>query len=381
MEQKQNKNSPKLLAVGGGKGGVGKTIVSVCLAIALARKGFRVILIDCDFGGANLHTVMGMYMPNKTLYDFFSKRDVKLKDLVSDTAIPGLQLIFGALGSDRMANINFGEKQKTIRQIRHLEADFVIADLGAGLSFNEIDFFNAADLNIVVANPEPTSIQECYNFIKVALMRKLNRSFQHEAAIRDLFKHNMNRQAGSSGQVLSELTDEIGTHNESLLPHFLKIVSTFNPKLILNKAKSKLDIREARALQAAVLDLLGFDLEIFGFIPETVGVINAVNHGQPMELFNSSTALTYQFQQIVSRKIGMDAPCLSPAVLPEKTTRNRISPYLKNDDESRVCSIYCKLWGNCRFQDGGAFCAMPEMEYKNRTSKIGRRVIRYAHKT
>src|SRR2546430_16269842 len=85
----------KIIAIGGGKGGVGKSLLAANLGIYLAQLGKRVILIDADLGGANLHTFVGVERPKVTLGDFFDKRVARIEDCVVDTAVKGLGLVSG----------------------------------------------------------------------------------------------------------------------------------------------------------------------------------------------------------------------------------------------------------------------------------------------
>src|ERR1700677_4242636 len=86
----------KVWAIGGGKGGVGKSFIISNLAISLARWGKRVIAVDLDLGGANLHTALGSDIPVKTLTDFFDGRVSKLEELLVPTSISNLKYISGA---------------------------------------------------------------------------------------------------------------------------------------------------------------------------------------------------------------------------------------------------------------------------------------------
>ncbi len=97
--------SPRIWAVGGGKGGVGKSLLAVNLGVALARSGKRCILLDADFGGANLHTLLGLSNPSVTLTDLLTRKAPRLSDVVVPTQTPGLFLISGSRAQLDQANI------------------------------------------------------------------------------------------------------------------------------------------------------------------------------------------------------------------------------------------------------------------------------------
>src|SRR6185295_5775311 len=158
----------QIWSVGGGKGGIGKSILTASLGWQLARMGKRVVLIDADLGGANLHTCLGLPNPEHTLGDFIQRRRETIEEVLVDTGTPGLRLISGA--SDFLGAAN----------IKHLDVDVVLLDLGAGTSFNIIDFFLISDLSVLTVVPEPTSIENGYRFIKSALYRRLRAAAPHE---------------------------------------------------------------------------------------------------------------------------------------------------------------------------------------------------------
>jgi len=150
----------KIWAVGGGKGGVGKTVFTANLAVSLANRGKRVIVVDADLGGANIHTILGVKKIKHNLGDFLiNKKFRNISDVVVETPVKNLGLVSGANGILELANPSFAQKMKVISGLRKVDADIVLLDLGAGTTFNTLDFFNLADSKILVACPEPTSIQ------------------------------------------------------------------------------------------------------------------------------------------------------------------------------------------------------------------------------
>jgi flagellar biosynthesis protein FlhG len=167
--------APAIWSIGGGKGGVGKSFVAANLAVRLAQLGRRVVIVDGDLGGANLDAIFGCNRPPHTLAHFFARQVAKLDDLRVSTGVERLSLVAGdaeVLGS---GNPQHAQKLKLIRHLRRLDCDVVIIDLGAGTTFNTLDLWLAADLQLVVATPEPTAVQNCFAFIKAATLRDLER--------------------------------------------------------------------------------------------------------------------------------------------------------------------------------------------------------------
>jgi len=182
---------PQIWAVGGGKGGVGKSTISALLAFWLARMGKKTILIDVDLGGANLHTFMGIKSPPRTLNDYITKRYDSLEDICIETEVENLRLICGASEVLSLANPHIAQKARIIKNVVKLNAEYVVLDLGGGTSFNVLDFFLIAHKKIVVVMPQPISIQNAYAFIRNAVYRRLSRLSSRQPYLQSLIKTAM----------------------------------------------------------------------------------------------------------------------------------------------------------------------------------------------
>ena len=125
-----------IIPVASGKGGVGKSFISANLAIALAELGHKVIAVDLDFGGANLHSFLGLSNRNPGIGDFLQARIAELDELLVPSDIPNLQFLSGDGKTPFMANIAYAQKIKLISRLKKLPADYILLDLGAGSSFN-----------------------------------------------------------------------------------------------------------------------------------------------------------------------------------------------------------------------------------------------------
>ena len=134
-----------LVSVGGGKGGLGKTFIVANLAVALARAGRRVVAVDADLEGANLHTCLGVPRPNATLADFVAQRQDDLGKLVVPTPVPGLEIIAGTQANLGGAQPTHDRRVRLVRSLRKLDADYVLIDLGAGTHVSVLDYFLVGD--------------------------------------------------------------------------------------------------------------------------------------------------------------------------------------------------------------------------------------------
>jgi flagellar biosynthesis protein FlhG len=155
----------RVITVASGKGGVGKTNLSVNMAIAYARLGKRVIIMDADLGLANVNILLNI-IPKYNLYHVIRKQKT-MREIMVDTEY-GIQMIAGASGFSKIANLNEEERQSFITELYTLSnADIIIIDTSAGVSSNVLSFIAAADEAIIITTPEPTAITDAYGIIKI----------------------------------------------------------------------------------------------------------------------------------------------------------------------------------------------------------------------
>jgi len=160
-----------IVSVGSGKGGVGKSVIASNLALLFARMGKRVILVDLDISGANLHVMFGMHHPPATLTDFITGRVNSLEGVAQEVEWgSGLRLIPGTGETLATANLLFAKKKRVVRHLRQMQADLILLDCAPGTSYQALDFFLVGDIQLVVATPDPPSVVELYRFIKLAVI-------------------------------------------------------------------------------------------------------------------------------------------------------------------------------------------------------------------
>jgi len=287
-EETQTPKGPRIWAIGGGKGGVGKSVIAANLAVSIAQAGARVALVDADLGGANLHTLLGIPTPQRNLADFVARRVASLDQVMTSTSTENLWLVSGARALLEMANPNFGQKGKILRHIRALDVDHVFLDLGAGSAFNVLDFFLVARRGILVVVPEATSVENAYHFLKAAFFRKLKRAQPRDrvrAAIDEVMGGNARRTVRTPRDLISKVLALDPEAGASLVAE----ASTFSPSLIVNRVEKPDHERLGEDMGAACMDYFGIRLECLGSLPWDRLLTRSVAERRPVvELFSQS---------------------------------------------------------------------------------------------
>lgn len=264
---KDQPNLPKrvICAIGGGKGGTGKTFLAANLGVCLSKQGKRALLVDADLGCANLHTALGVEAPTATLSDCVKGKTRSIREVLLETGLPNLHLISGAHDFLEIANPKYVEKQRFIRQVQDLDYEFIILDLGAGTSFNILDFFLMADHGLLIVIPEPTSIENVYRFMKSAFYRKFKRVVK-DPHIRELITTAMDQKNERGIRTPHDLIQQVGMLNPVVGGRLLEAMSTFTPKLVVNQVRSKDDISLGFSMRSSCSKYFGIQVEYLGYI-------------------------------------------------------------------------------------------------------------------
>ncbi len=293
-----NSRVKQIWAIGGGKGGVGKSLIASSLAITLSRLGNKVVALDLDLGGANLHTTLGVDLPKQTLSDFFSGRTKKLEDCTIPTGIPNLDLISGAQDDLGVANISHGQKVKLLQSVRDLDADYLIFDLGAGTNLHTLDFFLFSDIGLLTLLPEPTSIENGYRFIKGAYYRRLRLSRQLKE-IHSLIDMAMDSKNPLGIRSPSDLFREVNKMSPEAGMKLKEEIGRFRPKLMVNQARTQTDIDIGFSVKTVCKKYFGIDMDYIGYLDYDSAVWQAIRRKRPLMLEFPNAKLVSSLERVV----------------------------------------------------------------------------------
>lgn len=289
----------EIWAVGGGKGGIGKTLLSSNLALLLTWYKQRVIVVDLDLGGANLHTTLGVETPTKTLSDFLLGRVDEISELLHPTPYKNLQIISGAHDPVGIANVPHIEKARLIRKFKESESDIVLLDLGAGTANNTLDFFLLADKKIVVMTPEPTSIENGYRFIKAAFYRML-RNVAPSPFVRQTIERAINKKGIDSPK---DLIAEIVRLSPDEGRHIVAKMQQFKISIILNQARNAADANIGKSVEQVASRYFGIPVYYAGFLSYDNAVWQSIRKRVPFIMDSPNSSSVTQLEECLRNLI------------------------------------------------------------------------------
>jgi flagellar biosynthesis protein FlhG len=301
------RRGPTVVAVAGGKGGAGKSVVAANLSVALAQLGLRTTLVDADLGAANQHTLFGIDRPGDTLQALVDGRARSLDEVAIGTGVPHLVLVPGMAAIPGAANLAHARKLKLIRHLRRLDADVVVVDVGAGTSFNATDFFESGDLRIVVSTPQLVSVQNAYAFLKATVFRAMRALASSGEARAELEALDRRRSAERVRDLLAELRES----DPALGARVAAYQESFGGVLVGNCVERATDRSVFFALARMTRDFLGVDVPVAATVPLDPRVHASVTRRAPLLTARVvDVALRSPFDALAERVAVLDVEAL-----------------------------------------------------------------------
>ena len=295
---------PLVWAIAGGKGGVGRSLLVANMGIQMARLGKKVAVADLDFEGANLHTYLGIGAPSKSLEKLVANHgEPSLAGLLLDTSVSGLKLLSGSLRplpQDQRGRI----LEKFSKQAPTLGVDLLLVDCGSGRGGEVLELFQRADGGILVATPEPASVESLFlfmeSFLEKALQGDLSADDREKLDIARCLDEGSSEGLSSFRSGLERLRAEGET---ALVERVLKTLDPIRLRLILNQVRGEADAEIAPMLQSGLEKYFGLELTSLGCVEYDLSVLQAVQKRKPLSQQYPNSPATQGIERAVSALI------------------------------------------------------------------------------
>ena len=270
----------QIIPVASGKGGVGKSLFSANLAVALGEAGKKVVLADLDLGASNLHLVIGHQAPKSGIGTYMTGAN-SFKDIIAETEYPNVFFIPGDSEIPGLSVLKASQKNDLIRKLRSCEADYLIVDLGAGTHLTILDMFLMSPQGVIVSAPTVTATLNGYLFLKNVVFRLMYNSF----------KKNSN----------PKLIDTIERIDKTSCDAFREQLEQFKPRLVLNMIDDPKDTEKALKIRRSCKEYLGLDLELLGAMYRDTMQDKALASRLPVIVYKPQSVLAQAIYRIADK--------------------------------------------------------------------------------
>ena len=255
----------QIIPVASGKGGVGKSLLSANLAIALGQAGKRVLLADLDLGASNLHLVLGVQSPRAGIGTFLTGAS-SFADSVIETNYKNVSFIPGDSEIPGLTALKAPQKTALTRNFLKADADYLVLDLGAGTHLGILDFFLMSHRGIVVTAPSVTATLNAYLFLKNATFRLMYSCFKKGTPAWSFLENLKNDSASLQRMYIPRIIEEIAKVDPENAERFRARAAAFRPRLVMNMIDDPKDADKALKIRRSCKEYLNIDLEHLGVI-------------------------------------------------------------------------------------------------------------------
>lgn len=295
----------RIIAVSGAKGGVGKSVIAANIGLYLASIGRRVVMVDADPAGANLHTMLGAPM-------------ARAGSPPIATLVQGLSLAHAGLDEGLSGARVRARRSALLGNLASLAADYVVVDLGASATRAVIDSFLAADLSLFVTLPEPTALENTYRFIRRAFLRHLRRTVESDADRRALMQKA--RELGGAPPPL-DLWRALEDDGDPLADLVRQRMEAFHPAVVLNQTRLRADLDLGEAMRSAARRRLGVQVSYMGHVEHDDTVWSTVRARKLLLIESPGTKAAKNIERIARRLLAAESGKrrVQPRVVPPES--------------------------------------------------------------
>lgn len=292
----------QIIPIASGKGGVGKSLLSANLAIALGQVDKKVLLVDLDLGSSNLHLVIGQKSPKVGIGTFLTGES-KFDDIIFPTDYENVSFIAGDSEIPGLTSLRAKQKNDLIRNFNRAgqDYDYVILDLGAGTHLTILDMFLLSPQGIVVTAPTVTATLNGYLFLKNAMFRMMYNTYRRGTPGYN-YLETLKRDSASLQRLyipkLIELLDAQDPENTAV---FKARIQEFHPRLILNMIDDPKDADRAQRIRRSCEQYLNLNLEHLGVIYRDALQDKALAARLPVIIYKPQSVISQAIYRIAEK--------------------------------------------------------------------------------
>ncbi len=299
-------NEAKVWAVGGGKGGVGKSLVSSSLGVLLMKTGKGVLLVDADIGAANLHTFLGVENSRSTLSNFLKNGETDIRPYISRTDMPNLDLVSGAKDSLTVVDLSPSGISRLGEALSRTDYDYIIMDIGPGTSTNNLDLFLIANEGVLVTTPEPTSIENTYRFLKCLFLRKIKNicSSGEDSRLKDTLNRVFSGHSGGRVKTVSDILLRLNELDPGKGEMLRELMGNTGVSLVVNQAKRPSDGGIGPSMSRACYDYFGIKVGYLGDVLYDEAVAESVRNRKPLVISYGESSAAKSISSCFEKLLG-----------------------------------------------------------------------------
>ena len=338
------KSVGRFIAVGGGRGGVGKSLVAANLAVYFAQLGKGVVLVDADAAGANLHSHFGLKAASAEPDVEDGGLDAMRKVLVG-TSVPGLWLLPGAHdavapGITRRA----GRTMRWLAGLRALPAEYLVVDVGPGHGDFALDLMLASDIALAVTVPEPPAVEATYRFLRAAFRRRLKRVLVRDRLRSALLERALLEMGTLPAPI--ELVHKLARMDKQLADLAWNEAQALRVQLVVNQTRVRTDMELGAWMSGLASRHYGIALDELGHVEHDDTVWVTVRRNKPLLVDSPTSKAARNVERIARRVLALaqsklhDRPAPPPPVPTEEPTMYAVLGVTRSASDEEVRRAY-----------------------------------------
>lgn len=295
----------QILPIASGKGGVGKSLLSANLAIALGQAGKKVVLADLDLGASNLHLALGHNVKNNSIGTYLTDKS-SFQSIIEPTEYDNVSFIAGDSQIPGLTTLKAAQKTKLLRNFHSIDADFLILDLGAGTHQIILDMFLQSPQGILVTAPTVTATLDGYLFLKNSVFRLLNTTYKRGSAGHQYLEQLKTNSDAMKSIYIPKLVDQLSVVDPVNTGLFKTRMNQFKPRLVMNMIDDPKDTDRAQRIRNSCSQYLGMDLEYLGLMYRDQLQDKALSSRLPVIIYKPNCVLSQAIYRIAEKVIAAE---------------------------------------------------------------------------